>query len=79
MTMWQSNHHHNNGNDGGNDCFDPCRDRDRCDNDFDRDRCRGDENDRHHGGGWRDQDCHDGGSGHGFFNNDHHGLSVFCH
>jgi hypothetical protein len=76
--MWQSNHH--NWNDGGNNCFEP--DRNRCD-DFDRDRgdrCRDGDDDRHHGGGgWRDQDCNDGGSGHGFFNNDHHGISVFCH
>jgi hypothetical protein len=79
--MWNSNHCGNGGgHGGGNDCWEP--NRNRCDDDRDRGRC--DDNDRHHGGGhggggWRDQDCHDGG-GHGFFNNnEHHGLSVFCH
>jgi len=79
--MWHSNHH-DNGHGGGNDCFDPGRNRcDDFDRDFDRDRCRDDDNNhwRHHGGGWRDQDCHDGGFGHGFFDNDHHSTSVFCH
>ncbi len=83
--MWQSAHHHVR-NHGGNDCFDPGRDR--CD-DWDRDRGHGHGHERHHGGGngWGDPGCHDGGNwgdpgchdgGHGLINFDHNSF-LACH
>jgi hypothetical protein len=68
--MWHSAHHQNL-HDGGNDCFDPGRDR--CD---DWNRGHGHGHERHHGGGWSDPNCHDGG--HGLISFDHNSF-LACH
>jgi hypothetical protein len=75
--MWHSNHHHGRHH-GDNDCRDFGQGRF---DDHDRYRGYGYDNDRHHGdGGFRgDDDCHDGGFGHGFFGHDHQTQIVIIH
>jgi hypothetical protein len=55
--MWHSAHQQNH-HGGGNDCFDPGRDR--CDG-WGSDRGHGGSEWHHGGGGWVDPSCHNGG------------------